>query len=143
MTVKQRKHSPKNIKLQKKTGQKNLQHPPVDARNRLKYDKDRNRCKVFAQFTEYIEGIKYFKEDWISGSTNQRWSNAVNHREGVSHKKFVSLLVQYGSFSNYEYIFFEVLKTCCYLFFIPIQTYRERQFTIRKNIASNTISDKA
>ena len=24
----------------------------------------------FAQFREHIEGIKYFKEDWISESTN-------------------------------------------------------------------------
>ena len=48
---------------------------PFDARNCLKYDKDREyatvlRWKVFAQFREYIEGIKYFKEDWISESIN-------------------------------------------------------------------------
>ena len=24
----------------------------------------------FAQFREHIEGIKYFKEDWLSESTN-------------------------------------------------------------------------
>ena len=139
MTVKQRKHSPKNIKLQKKTGQKNLQLPPVDARNRLKYDKDRSRCKVFAQFTEYIEGIKYFKEDWISGSTNQRSSNAINHTEGASHKKIVSLLVQYGSFSNYDIYFLKSLKL-----FIPIQAYRENtsQFTIHRSIVLNSISDE-
>ena len=119
MTVKQRKHSPKNIKLQKKTGQKNLQHPPVDARNRLKYDKDRNRCKVFAQFTEYIEGIKYFKEDWISGSTNQRSSNAINHT--ASHKKIVSLLVQYGSFSNYDMYFLKSLKLVVICFLSPFR----------------------
>ena len=139
MTVKQRKHSPKNIKLQKKTGQKNLQLPPVNARNRLKYDKDRSRCKVFAQFTEYIEGIKYFKEDWISGSTNQRSSNAINHTEGASHKKIVSHLVQYGSFSNYDIYFLKSLKL-----FIPIQVYRENtsQFTIHRSIVLNSISDE-
>ena len=27
-------------------------------------------CKVFAQFREHREGIKYFKEDWLSESTN-------------------------------------------------------------------------
>ena len=139
MTVKQRKHSPKNTKLQKKTGQKNLQLPPVNARNRLKYDKDRSRCKVFAQFTEYIEGIKYFKEDWISGSTNQRSSNAINHTEGASHKKIVSHLVQYGSFSNYDIYFLKSLKL-----FIPIQAYRENtsQFTIHRSIVLNSISDE-
>ena len=47
---------------------------------------------MFAQFREHIEGIKYFKEDWISGSTNYL-SNTINHTEGVSHKKIVSLLV--------------------------------------------------
>ena len=47
---------------------------PFDARNWLLYNKDGKyvtvlRCKVFAQFREHIEGIKYFKEDWITGST--------------------------------------------------------------------------
>ena len=91
---------------------------PFDARNLLQYDKDRETtavvpCKVFTQFREHIEGIKYFKEDWLSESTNQCLFNAINHTGGVSHKKIVSLLVQHGSSSNYEYILFvEVLKTC-------------------------------
>ena len=39
------------------------------------------------QFREHIEGIKYFKEDWIPGSTNYHLPNAINHTEGVAHKK--------------------------------------------------------
>ena len=39
------------------------------------------------QFREYIEGLQYFTEDWITGSTNYRSSNATDCAEGVSHKE--------------------------------------------------------
>ena len=42
-----------------------------DARIWLQYDKDGEyatnlRCKGCTQFREHIEGIQYFKEDWIT-----------------------------------------------------------------------------
>ena len=63
-----------------------------DARIWLQYDKNGEhatnlRCKVCTQFREHIEGIQYFKEDWITGSTNYRSSNATDHAEGVPHKE--------------------------------------------------------
>ena len=65
---------------------------PFNARNWLQYDKDREYatnlgCKVCTQFRERIEGIKYFEEDWITGSTNYHSLNKINHAEGISHKK--------------------------------------------------------
>ena len=75
---------------------------PFDGRNWLQYDKDREYaanlgCKVCSQFREHIEGIKYFKEHWITRSTNYCSPNAVNHAEGVSHKNvcFSFSLVQF------------------------------------------------
>ena len=65
-----------------------------NARIWLQYDKDGeyatnqlHHSKVCTQFREHIEGIKYFKEDWITGTTNYHLSNPINHTEGVSHKK--------------------------------------------------------
>ena len=57
---------------------------PFDARIWLQYDKDREYatnlcCKVCTQFREHIEGIQYFKEDWITGSTNYCSSNKTDH----------------------------------------------------------------
>ena len=65
---------------------------PFDAKIWLQYDKDGEYatnllCKVCTQFREHIEGIQYFKEDWITGSTNYRSSNATDHAEGVPHKE--------------------------------------------------------
>ena len=65
---------------------------PFDAKIWLQYDKDGEHatnllCKVCTQFREHIEGIQYFKEDWITGSTNYRSSNATDHAEGVPHKE--------------------------------------------------------
>ena len=61
---------------------------PFDARIWLQYNKDREFfCKVCTQFREHIEGIQYFKEDWITGSTNCHSSNAIDYVEGVSHKE--------------------------------------------------------
>ena len=39
------------------------------------------------QFREHIEGIQYFNVDWITGSTNYRSPNAIDHAEGVSYKE--------------------------------------------------------
>ena len=63
-----------------------------DARIWLQLDKDGEyainlHCKVWIQFRERIEGIQYFKEDCITGSTNYHSSNAIDHTEGVSHKE--------------------------------------------------------
>ena len=73
---------------------------PFDARIWLQYDKDgeyaTNLCKVCkvyevcTQLKERIKGIKYFKEDWITGSTNKRSSYATDHT-GVSHKEAMTL----------------------------------------------------
>ena len=41
----------------------------------------------FVYNLEHVEGIKYFKEDWITGTTNYRSPNPINHTEGASHKK--------------------------------------------------------
>ena len=65
---------------------------PFDAGIRLQYDKDGEyatnlRCKVCTQFREHIEGIQYFKADWITGSTNYRSSNAIDHAESVPQKE--------------------------------------------------------
>ena len=65
---------------------------PFDAKIWLQYDKDGEHatnllCKVCTQFREHIEGIQYFKEDWITGSTNYHSSNAIDHTEGVPHKE--------------------------------------------------------
>ena len=65
---------------------------PFDERIWLQYDKGGEyatnlRYKVCTQFREHIEGIQYFKEDWITGSTNYRSSNATDHAEGVPHKE--------------------------------------------------------
>ena len=65
---------------------------PFDARIWLQYDKDGEyatnlRCKVCTQFREHIEGIQYFKEDWITGSTNYPSSNAIDQAESVPHKE--------------------------------------------------------
>ena len=85
-----------------------LKYKTADARSWLQYDKDRKFatdvcCKVFAQFREHNEGIKYFKEDWLSESTNWRLSCPTELITQEPHiKKTVSLLVQYGSSSNYE-----------------------------------------
>ena len=56
------------------------------------YDKDgeyatNHSSKVCTKLREHIEGIKYFKGDWITRSTNYCSHNTINHREGVSHKK--------------------------------------------------------
>ena len=64
---------------------------PFNARIWLQCNKDGEYatnipCKVCTQFREHIEGIQYFKEDWIAGSTNYCSSNAINQAEGVSHK---------------------------------------------------------
>ena len=65
---------------------------PFDARIWLQYDKDGEyatslHCKVCTQFREHIEGIQYFKEDWITGSTNYPSFNAIDHAESVPHKE--------------------------------------------------------
>ena len=65
---------------------------PFDAKIWLQYDKDGEYatnllCKVCTQFREHIEGIQYFKEDWITGSTNYPSSNAIDHAESVPHKE--------------------------------------------------------
>ena len=67
---------------------------PFDARIWLQYNKDGEyatnfHCKVCTQFTEHIERIQYFKEDWISGLTNYQSSKAIDHAEGVSHKEAI------------------------------------------------------
>ena len=64
----------------------------VDARIWLQYDKDGEyatnlHCKLCTQFREHTEGIQYFIEDWITGSTSYCPSNAIDHAEGVSHKE--------------------------------------------------------
>ena len=63
-----------------------------DARIWLQYDKDGEyatnlHCKRCTKFREHIEGIQYFKKDWITGSTNYCSSNAFHQTEGVSHKE--------------------------------------------------------
>ena len=65
---------------------------PFDAKIWLQYDKDGEYatnllCKVCTQFREHIEGIQYFKQDWITGYTNYCSSNTVDHAEGVPHKE--------------------------------------------------------
>ena len=65
-----------------------------DARIWLECDEDKEyatniHCKVWTQFREHIEGMKYFKEDWITGSTNYRSSNAHDHAERLSHKETI------------------------------------------------------
>ena len=65
---------------------------PFNERIWLQYDKDGEyatnlRYKVCTQFREHIEGIQYFKEDWITVSTNDHSSNAIDHTEGVPHKE--------------------------------------------------------
>ena len=42
---------------------------------------------MYTQFREHIEGMQYFKEDWMTGSTNYTSSNAVDSAEGVPHKE--------------------------------------------------------
>ena len=76
-----------------------------DARIWLQYNKDREyatnlHCKVCTQFRERIEGIQYFKEDWITGSTNYRSSNAIDHVEGVSHKEAMKHYKSVGKTHN-------------------------------------------
>ena len=71
----------------------------------MQYDKDGEyatnlRCKVCTQFRERIEGIQYFKEDWITGSTNYRSSNAIDHVEGVSHKEAMKHYKSVGKTHN-------------------------------------------
>ena len=39
------------------------------------------------QFREHFEGIQYFKEDWITASTNYCLTNATDHTEGIPHKE--------------------------------------------------------
>ena len=78
--------------VEQKLGRKIFSTLSFDARIWLKYDKDEEYatnlfCKVCTQFREHIEGIQYFKEDWITGSTNYRSSNATDHAEGVPHKE--------------------------------------------------------
>ena len=63
-----------------------------DARIWPQYEKDgeyaTNLCsKVYTQFKEHIEGIQFFKEDWITGSTNYHSFNAIDHAEGAPHKE--------------------------------------------------------
>ena len=70
--------------------EKSLAH--FDTRIWLLYDKDREYatnlcCKVCTQFREHFTGIQYFKEDWITASTNYCSSNAIDHTEGVPHKE--------------------------------------------------------
>ena len=65
---------------------------PFDTRTWLQYDKDGEyatnlHCKVCTQFRKYIEGIQYFKDDWITGSNNYCSSNAIDQAEGVPHKE--------------------------------------------------------
>ena len=67
---------------------------PFDARIWLQYNKDGEyasnlHCKVCTWFRKHIEGIQYFKGDWISGSTNYWSSKAIDHAEGVSHKEAI------------------------------------------------------
>ena len=76
-----------------------------DARIWLQYNKDREyatnlHCKVCTQFRERIEGIQYFKEDWITGSTNYRSSNAIYHEEDVSHKEAMKHYKSVGKTHN-------------------------------------------
>ena len=63
-----------------------------DARIWLQYNKDKEYAtilqgKVCTQYREHIEGIQYFKVDWITGSTNYRSSPANDHAEGIHIKK--------------------------------------------------------
>ena len=71
-----------------------------DARIWLQYDKNGEhatnlRCKVCTQFREHIEGIQYFKEDWITASTNHCSSNAIDHAEGVPHKEAMNIITNH------------------------------------------------
>ena len=42
---------------------------------------------MYTQFREHTEGMQYFKEDWMTGSTNYPSSNAIDNAEGVPHKE--------------------------------------------------------
>ena len=64
---------------------------PFHARIWLQYEKDGEyatnlRCKVCTQLREHNKGTQYSKEDWLTGSTNCRSSNAIDHA-GVPHKE--------------------------------------------------------
>ena len=90
---KTRKTSPSSVPrlLKHETVEENWMEKSL-VKNWLWYDKDREYatnlgCKVCTQFREHIEGIKYFEEDWITGSTNYHSLNKINHAEGISHKK--------------------------------------------------------
>ena len=94
-TAKQKKNSPVPRLVKYKTVEENWIEKslaPFNARIWLQCNKDGEyatniRCKVCTQFREHIEGIQYFKEDWITGSTNYRSSNATDHAESVPHKE--------------------------------------------------------
>ena len=45
------------------------------------------RGKVCTQYREHIEGMQYFKVNWITGSTNYRSSTATDRAEGIHIKK--------------------------------------------------------
>ena len=57
---------------------------------------------MWTQFRERIEGIQYFKEDWITGSTNYHLSNAIDHTEDASHKEAMKHYYKSVGKTHYE-----------------------------------------
>ena len=63
-----------------------------NANDWLQYDIDGKhaknlRCKVCSNYLTLIEGMKHFRIEWITGSTNYRPSNAIDHATADPHKK--------------------------------------------------------
>ena len=49
-------------------------------------------CETCRQFQDKIRGTKNFSAAWITGSTNQKLSNVLDHTYGDQHKLSMSLL---------------------------------------------------
>ena len=49
-------------------------------------------CECCRRFEDRIRGVKAFSAAWISGSTNQKLSNVVDHARSDQHKLSISLV---------------------------------------------------
>ena len=62
-----------------------------DADKWLEYDIEKKnavnlRCKVCKKYETNISGMKFFRREWITGSSNYRPSSAVDHAKSEPHK---------------------------------------------------------
>ncbi len=49
-------------------------------------------CEACRRFEDKIRGVKNFSAAWITGSTNQKLSNVLDHARSDQHKSSMSLL---------------------------------------------------